>query len=139
MWKGATLFVFSVWCLERPKQINTKRDPSTPPKSVHWVCKAKVLAMSRWMSSLCLHTIFLFCSMDGPSFCCVVVDGNHDDVGTRARGSIIEFFVRRSLELGRQGRKLIRFPPIGTLFYSKTRNFWKEDVRKFVYIQKTLV
>jgi len=138
MWKGATLSVSSVLCLERPKQINTKRDPSTPLKTVHWVCKAKVLVMSRWMSSFCLHTIFLLCFVDGPSFYYVVIDGNHDDVGIGACGSITESLVWKSLELERQGRKSIISPPISTLLYSKTGNFWKADLRKFVYIQKTL-
>jgi hypothetical protein len=68
-----------VSCLEKPKQINTKRDPSTPPTTVHWVCEAKVLAMSRRMSSLHLHVAFLFCSIDDPSFYYVIVDGNHGD------------------------------------------------------------
>jgi len=139
MWKGAILSMSSVLCLERPKQINTKRDPFIPPKIVNWVCEAKVLAMSRWMSSLCLQTIFLFCSMDDPSFCCVAVDGNHDDVGIKACGSITESLVWRSLEFGRQGRKAIKSSPIGTLLYSKMGNFWKEDLRKFMCIQKTLV
>ncbi len=137
MWKGATLSMPSVSCFAGPKQINTKRNTPTPLKTMHWVCEATVLAMSRWMSSFCLHTIFLLCSMDGPSFCCVVVDGNHDDVGTGACGNVTDSFVWRSLELRRQGRKSIKSPPIGILFYTKMGNFWKKDLRKFVYIQKT--
>jgi hypothetical protein len=42
------------------------------------------------------------------------------------------------LELGRQGRKLVRSPPIGTLL-KDGEFFKKENLRKFVYIQETLV
>jgi hypothetical protein len=40
-------------------------------------------------------------------------------------------------ELGRQGRKSVRSLP-QLAHYSKMGNFKKEDLRKFVYIQKTL-
>ncbi len=89
--KGATLSASGPSRIERPQQINTKRDPATPTKTVcTGYAKPGVSATSRQVSSLRLRAAFFLCSVDGASFCCVVVDGDHGDAGAGACGSITE-------------------------------------------------
>ncbi len=90
--KGAALSPSGASRLERREQINTKRDPATPTKTVcTGYAKPGVSATSRRVSSLRLRAAFFLCSVDGgASFCCVVVDGDHSDAGAGACGSITE-------------------------------------------------
>ncbi len=78
-----------VW--KDPNKSIHKSGPFTPTKTVcTGYAKPGVSATSRRVSSLRLRAAFFVCSVDGASFCCVVVDGDHGDAGAGACGSITE-------------------------------------------------
>jgi hypothetical protein len=65
--------------------------------------------------------------MDDPSFCCLVVDDNHDDVSIKACESVIKSLVLRCLELGRQGRKSIKLP-LSTLYFIQRQGIFEKRI-----------
>jgi len=78
-----------VW--KDPNKSIHKRCPFTPTKTVCTrYAKPGVSATSRRVSSLRLRAAFFLCSVDGASFRCFVVDGDHGDAGAGACGSITE-------------------------------------------------
>jgi len=73
-----------------PNKSTQKGAPPLQQRQCIGYAKPGVSATSRRVSSLRLRAAFFLCSVEGASFCCVVVDGDHGDAGAGACGSITE-------------------------------------------------
>ncbi len=75
---------------KNPNKSINKGAPPLQQRQCTGYAKPGVSATSRRVSSLRLRAAFFLFSVDGASFCCVVVDGDHGDAGAGACGSSTE-------------------------------------------------